>query len=345
MKALLYTKPFQLDYVDYPDPATGDDEVLVQVKACSICGSDVHGYTGTTGRRIPPLIMGHEASGIIASAGSNVKKWKRGDHVTFDSTISCGTCYFCRQGRINLCNNRRVLGVSCAEYRRNGAFADFVVVPQQILYKLPEGLAFEKAALAEPLSVAVHAINRTPVNADDTIVVIGAGMIGLLVVQALRSYGHSRIFAVDNDPDRIGLALKLGAAKGINSEKEDIVREVLQLTDGLGADVVFEAVGITSTVAAGINCLKKGGAISLIGNLAPNVEIPLQAVVTRELNLLGSCISAGEYPECLEMIASGAVNVDILISAVAPLSEGATWFKKLYEREPGLMKIVLVPGS
>ncbi len=344
MKVLLYTKPFQLDYVDYPDPEIGDDEVLVQVKACSICGSDVHGYTGTTGRRIPPLIMGHEASGIIAATGLNVSEWKKGDHVTFDSTISCGTCNFCRQGRINLCNNRRVLGVSCAEYRRNGAFADFVAVPQHILYKLPEGLAFEKAALSEPLSVAVHAINRTPLNTGDTIVVIGAGMIGLLLIQALRSYGHSRIIAVDNDPGRIGLAMNLGAARGLNSEKDDIIGEVFRLTDDMGADVVFEAVGITSTVAAGINCLRKGGAISLIGNLAPNVEIPLQAVVTRELNLYGSCISAGEYPECLNLIASGAVDVNILISAVAPLSEGASWFKRLHEREPGLMKVVLVPG-
>jgi len=345
MKALLYTKPFHLEYVDYPDPEIGDDEVLIQVKACSVCGSDVHGYTGTTGRRIPPLIMGHEASGIIAAAGSNVNSWKKGDHVTFDSTISCGTCYFCRQGRINLCNNRRVLGVSCAEYRRNGAFADFVIVPQHILYKLPEGLAFEKAALVEPLSVAVHAINRTPVNTGDTIVVIGTGMIGLLVIQALRSYGHSKIIAVDNDQDRIGLALKLGAAKGFNSGLEDVTGEVSRLTDGLGADVVFEAVGIAPTVVTGINCLRKGGAISLIGNLAPNVEIPLQAVVTRELSLYGSCISAGEYPACLEMIASGAVNVAILISAVAPLSEGAVWFKKLHDREPGLMKVVLIPGS
>ncbi|MBE0674366.1 MAG: galactitol-1-phosphate 5-dehydrogenase [Bacteroidales bacterium] len=345
MKALLYTKPFQLEYVDYPDPEIKDDEVLVQVKACSICGSDVHGYTGTTGRRIPPLIMGHEASGIIAAAGSNVNSWKKGDHVTFDSTISCGTCYFCRQGRINLCNNRRVLGVSCAEYKRNGAFADFVVVPQQILYKLPEGLAFEKAALAEPLSVAVHAINRTPVNTGDTIVVIGAGMIGLLVIQALRSYGHSKIIAVDNDQDRLDLALKIGATKGLNSDKDDVTGEVFQMTDSMGADVVFEAVGITPTVATGIKCLKKGGAISLIGNLSPNVEIPLQAVVTRELSLYGSCISAGEYPACLKMIAIGAVNMEILISAVAPLSEGAAWFRKLYEREPGLMKVVLIPGS
>jgi L-iditol 2-dehydrogenase len=345
MKALLYTKPFHLEYVDYPEPEMGDDDVLIQVKACSVCGSDVHGSTGTTGRRIPPLIMGHEASGIIAATGSSVSNWEKGDYVTFDSTISCGTCYYCRQGRINLCNNRRVLGVSCAEYRRNGAFADFVVVPQHILYRLPEGLAFEKAALVEPLSVAVHAINRAPVNTGDTIVVIGAGMIGLLVIQALRSYGHSKIIAVDNDQERIGLALKLGAAKGLNSESEDVTGEVIKMTSGLGADVVFEAVGITSTVVTGINCLKKGGAISLIGNLAPNVEIPLQAVVTRELSLYGSCIPAGEYPACLEMIASGAVNVDILISAVAPLSEGAEWFKKLHDREPGLMKVVLIPGS
>ena len=345
MKALLYTEPYHLKYVDYPEPEMAEDEVLVEVKACAICGSDVHGYTGTTGRRLPPLIMGHEASGVIAGIGSNVKGWKKGDRVTFDSTISCGTCFFCQKGQINLCNNRMVLGVSIPEYRRNGAFAEYVVVPKHILYALPEGLEFEKAALVEPLSVAVHAINRTPVKEKDRIVVIGAGMIGLLVIQALKAYGHKGIIAVDNDPERLKLALKLGAETGLRSDQDDVPAQIIKMTNNLGADVVFEAVGIGPTVTIAISSLRKGGSLSLIGNLAPTVEVNLQSIVTRELSLYGSCISAGEYPACLDMIASGAIDMDTLISAVAPLSEGAEWFKRLYDREPGLMKVVLVPGK
>ena len=172
-----------------------------QVKACGICGSDVHGMDGSTGRRVPPIIMGHEAAGVDrSSSGSDVGGWAEGDRVTFDSTIYCGQCCFCRQGRINLCDNRRVLGVSCDEYRQDGAFAEYVAVPRHILYRLPEGLAFRRAAMVEPLSIAVHAVGRMHARAWTTRPSsIGAGMIGLLVIQALRAAGCGRIIAVDID--------------------------------------------------------------------------------------------------------------------------------------------------
>lgn len=343
MKALVYTKPFQLEYVDYPDPVIGEEDVLVLIKACGICGSDVHGYKGTTGRRIPPVIMGHEASGVIVDSGKKVKGWKKGDRVTFDSTISCGSCYFCRKNQINLCNNRRVMGVSCEEYKQDGAMAEYLVVPQRILYLLPDGLEFEKAALVEPLSVAVHAINRTPVKPNDNIVVIGAGIIGLLVFQALKSYGHKDIIVVDTDQNRLNLAKKLGAGTVLNPDKLDVSSQISQMTNKLGADVVFEAVGIKPTVIICVNSLKKGGALTLIGNLAPVVDMPLQSIVTREISLYDSYISSGEYPLCLEMIANGAIDVDNLISEIKPLSEGAEWFKRLHEKQAGLMKVILTP--
>ncbi|HCC56989.1 MAG TPA: galactitol-1-phosphate 5-dehydrogenase, partial [Solibacterales bacterium] len=164
-------------------------DLLVQVKACGICGSDVHGYDGSTGRRVPPIVMGHEAAGVVAAVGREVKGYQPGDRVTFDSTVSCGHCFFCTRGQINLCDNRQVLGVSCGEYRRNGAFAEFVLVPQNIAYKLPDALAFEHAALIEAVSIAVHAANITPVELGDTAVVVGTGMIGLLALQAIRIAG------------------------------------------------------------------------------------------------------------------------------------------------------------
>src|SRR3989454_6984090 len=178
MKGLLLKQYMELEVADLPRPEIGPGDVLIRVGACGICGSDVHGLDGSTGRRIPPLVMGHEAAGVIAEAGCNVRDWKAGDRVTFDSTVSCGRCHFCRRGEINLCDNRQVLGVSCGDYRRNGAFAEYVSVPQNILYKLPDGLAFEQAAMIEAVSIAVHAVNLTPKSLGDTAVVVGAGMIG-----------------------------------------------------------------------------------------------------------------------------------------------------------------------
>jgi L-iditol 2-dehydrogenase len=345
MKALVLEDYHHLVYKDVPGPQMGPEDVLIQVKACGICGSDVHGLDGSTGRRIPPLIMGHEASGIITEVGEAVTGWRRGDRVTFDSTIYCGACHFCRQGAINLCDNRRVLGVSCDDYRQHGAFAEYVAVPGRILHRLPQELSFERAALVEALSIAVHAVERTPVSLNDTAVVVGSGMIGLLVIQALKVAGCGRIIAVDLDPGRLELACQLGADEGLNPDAVDVVTSVLARTAGRGADLAFEVVGITPTFKLATQCLKKGGSLALVGNLSPTTEFLLQLVVTRELTLYGSCSSRGEYPDCLDLIARGAINVDALISAVTPLAEGASWFQRLYDREPGLLKVILVPQA
>jgi threonine dehydrogenase-like Zn-dependent dehydrogenase len=343
MKALVLKAYKQFACEDVPTPKAGPSEVLVAVKACGICGSDVHGMDGSTGRRRPPIIMGHEAAGVISSIGSDVTGWVAGDRVTFDSTIYCGHCEFCRRGLINLCDNRRVLGVSCEDYRQNGAFAEFVAVPQHILYRLPDGLAFEHAALVEPFAIALHAIRRAPPTLNDTVVVVGVGMIGLALVQALSQAGCGRLVAVDIADEKLDLAAKCGATTTINSASEDVPAAILRLTQGLGADLAFEAVGVSATVDLTLRCLRKGGAATLVGNVTPKIEFPLQSTVTRELTIYGSCASQGEYPACLDMLARGALHAAPLISAVAPLAKGTTWFDRLYRREPGLLKVVLRP--
>ena len=343
MKALVLTEYNRLQYLDVPEPHVGPEDVLVEVKACGICGSDVHGLDGSTGRRVPPLIMGHEAAGVIVQVGDGVSGWQVGERVTFDSMISCGRCHFCRRGEINLCDHRRVLGVSCAEFRQDGAFARYVAVPQHIVYKLPEALSFERAALVEPVSVALHGVGRLPIRLGDTAVVVGTGMIGLLAVQALRAAGCGRIIVVDVDQRRLDLACRLGADEAISTKQSDAAAEILRRTGGRGADVALEAVGIAATVATAVRAVRKGGSVALVGNLAPQVELPLQAVVTREITLYGSCASAGEYPACLEMIARRAIDVDSLTSAVAPLAEGAEWFRRLRQGDEGLLKVILRP--
>lgn len=211
MKALVLKKYNEFVYEDVDDPQIKSEEVLVRVKACAICGSDVHGMDGSTGRRIPPVVMGHEASGVIEECGKNVVNFKRGDRVTFDSTIYCGKCHFCRQGLINLCDNRRVLGVSCGEYKLNGAFAEYVSVPQHILYPLPETVSYEQAAMVEPLSIAFHAVSRSNVTLNCSAVVVGAGMIGLLVIQLLKAAGCGRIIAIDLAQEKLEMAKQFGA--------------------------------------------------------------------------------------------------------------------------------------
>jgi L-iditol 2-dehydrogenase len=342
MKALVLEEYNRFAYKDVPDPEVGPGEVLIAVKACGICGSDVHGMDGSSGRRQPPIIMGHEAAGLIAEVGEVVEGWKPGQRVTFDSTIYCGTCWHCRRGEINLCDNRRVLGVSCDKYRRHGAFAEYVAVPSHILYALPEGVGFPQATMVEALSVVVHAVRRTPVQLNDSAVVVGAGTIGLLAVQVLKAFGCSPVIAADIDEGRLEWARRLGADALIDAGNAEVGLEVRKHA-ARGVDVAVEAVGVAASLQDAVAALRKGGSLTVIGNLKPSVEFPLQSVVTREISVNGSCASSGEYPTCLELIGRGAVDVDAMLSATAPLAEGAAWFQRLYQGQSDLMKVVLVP--
>lgn len=345
MKVLLLSQYRHLEIADAPVPTPAVDEVLIRVAACGICGSDVHGYDGSTGRRIPPIIMGHEAAGTIAAVGADVTGLCVGDRVTFDSTIYCGACSYCLRGEVNLCDRREVLGVSCSDYRRAGAFAEYIIVPQRIVYHLPDGLSFSEAAMLEAVAVAAHGVSLSRIAPSDTALVIGAGMIGLLTLQVLRAQGHARVLVADIDRSRLNLASELGATATVQGSGKELVAEVLRLTYASGVDVAIEAVGIDATVRAAVESVRKGGTVTLVGNLSPEVTLPLQKVVTRQIRLQGSCASAGEYPLAIDLVASGAVRVKPLITAVAPLEEGPRWFERLHSREPDLMKVVLAPGG
>lgn len=342
MKALVLTEYNRLTYQEVPIPSFNDNEVLVRVKACGICGSDVHGYDGSTGRRIPPIIMGHEASGVIEKLGAGVKGWSVGDRVTFDSTIYCSFCEYCMKGQVNLCGTRRVLGVSCEDYTQPGAFAEYVAIPAHILYKLPDNVSFNEATLVEPLSVALHAVNLCPRELNASVTVVGAGKIGLLIIQTLRATGYGKIIVVDRNEAHRDLALQMGADKVFDFGPEAI-EQIRAETKGEGTDIAIEAIGVDEAFQLSVQSVRKGGSVVLVGNVSPSVSFPMQYVVTRQLTLRGSCASAGEYPACLDMIARGSIKLDKIISATAPLSEGDAWFKKLYNREGNLIKVILNP--
>jgi L-iditol 2-dehydrogenase len=343
MQALVLTDYRKLQLTELDRPPLDAEDVLVRVAACGICGSDVHGYDGSTGRRKPPLVMGHEASGVVESVGEAASRSRIGQKVTFDSTLSCGRCDACRQGAINLCTSRRIFGVACDEFSQQGAFAEFVAVPERILHPLPDNLPLEHAAMIEPVAVALHAVDRVRILPSDRAVVVGSGMIGLLVIQSLRLAGCKEVFAVDVDPVRLELARELGATQTIDARRSDVVGDILELTGDRGVDIAMEVVGSDASIQTAIDCVRRGAQVGLVGNVSPEVRLPLQKVVARELTLLGSCASAGEYPRAIELVANGSIRVAPLISAVAPLADGPQWFERLYAREPGLMKVILKP--
>ena len=343
MKALELVGPSEFELVNKDTPRPAADEVLIRVKACGICGSDIHGANGSSGRRIPPIVMGHEAAGEVVQVGSDVSKYAAGDRVTFDSMVYCGECDYCQQRRTNLCDHRQVMGVSCDEFRRHGAYAEFVCVPERIVCPLPESISFDHAAFTEPVGVAVHAVNRANVKWGESAVVVGAGLIGLLVVQALRNAGCTTIIALDLVPQRLDLATKLGATHAMLATDENVVSKIHELTDGRGANHSFEVVGASGPVSIAIDGLRRGGTCVLVGNLAPEVTLPLQKVVTRELNVLGTCGIAHEVPESVDLISSGKINVEPLISARSSLEEAADWFAKLESGDQPWLKILVCP--
>ncbi len=343
MKALVLEKYNQLVYKDVPKPVIKNDEVLVKVMACGICGSDVHGIDGSTGRRIPPMIMGHEASGVILKTGTGVSGWKTGDRVTFDSTVYPLNDWFTLEGMYNLSDNREVLGVSPGSYKRDGAFAEFIAIPQHILYKIPVNVTFEQAAMVEAVAVALHSINISKIKTGDNCVVVGAGMIGIFILKLLKISGASRIIAIDSNPSRLEQAVISGADHAFLASEENLGEKISALTNNRGADISFEAVGKSESVNIAIDILRKGGKTVLVGNISAKIDFPLQKVVTRELSVLGSCAIRGEYETVLSMLENGNISVDDQISAVVPLSEGAAWFNKLYKKEEPLNKIILVP--
>ncbi len=344
MKAQVMHQYKQLTLEEIPQPnIESPHDIKVKILAAAICGSDVHGFDGSTGRRIPPVVMGHEGAGEVVEVGSAVQSFAPGDLITFDSTIYCRECGPCSRGEVNLCDNRKVLGVSCDEYNCNGIFAEYVVIPDYIAYHLPKSVSPVQAALTEPAAVAAHAIRITPMNLDETAVVIGTGVIGLLVIKILKASSCGMLIAMDTDPEKRKVALQCGADIALDPLNPHWLTDLSKATDGKMADHAFEAVGASSSIATAVDSVRKGGTVTLIGNVSPTVNFPLQKVVSRQLQVFGSCAIAGEYPLVIDMMARGKLDVSDLISEVRPLADAQECFERLYAKEAGLLKIVLQP--
>ena len=282
MRALLLVAERKLELVDQDLPVPGPGDALVRVRAVGVCGSDLHGYTGHTGRRIPPLVMGHEAAGEIAALGEDVEGWAVGDRVATQTVAGCGTCDRCLAGADNVCERRRIMGMTDP-----GAYAQYVVWPASYLVPLPEGMTYEQASLAEPLGVAVHAAALVPLEGR-SVFVAGAGPIGLLTVAEARARGAGTIVVSDLDASRLEAARRVGADHVLNAHDGDPAAAARALTGGSGVDVSFEAVGATEPVRQSIDATRNDGTVVWIGNNADRIEVGMQSIVTRGLSIRGA---------------------------------------------------------
>ena len=344
MKALVHTAPYRLEISDFPVPTLAPTDVLVRVKAVGICGSDVQGYTGTTGRRLPPIILGHEAAGIVEDAGADAPALPRGMRVAFDSTIFCNACEACDRGQYNYCPSREVLGVSIPGMKRHGAMAEFVRLPWWTLVPMPDHLSFTDAALLEPIAISLHAAARGAIAPGETVCIIGAGTIGLFLLQAALLRGAGRIMVFDVNEHRLRVARALGADIAVSPLDTDPSDVVHATTEGRGADVSFEVVGIAATLHQAIAATRIGGRVVLVGNLTRSIDLNIPDIVSRELTLRGTYCNAGEYRKAIGLVADGKIETTSIVSATLSLEQGPEAFDRLHGgQEPELIKIILHP--
>jgi 2-desacetyl-2-hydroxyethyl bacteriochlorophyllide A dehydrogenase len=336
MKVAIWYGGKDIKIKEVPIPKIKDKEVLVKVKAVSICGSDLHAYLGVSKRRFPPLVMGHEFSGVVEQIGNNVKAIKVGAKVVVEPVISCGKCKTCLNGRNNICENMELIGLHTP-----GAFAEYVKVPENKCHKLPENVSFEEASLVEPLAVAVHASRITAFEKKDKIGIIGSGTIGLMTLQIAKYNGVNNIFITDTLDYKLQLAKKLGATNIINVKNQDPVNKIL--TRG-GADVVFEAVGHQKTVQQALSMVNKGGKVTIIGMLESKMEIDMLDVTVKEIEIKGSYgYTTEDFKQALELISTKKVKVKPLITHIFALSDISKGFEILSKEAENVIKVVLKP--
>lgn len=340
MRALIYRGPWKMPLEDLEEPKPAEGQVVVEVQAAGICGSDVHGFTGKSGRRTPGIVMGHEFAGTISQVGGEIGEYKLDDEVVVMPLFSVAQA--ADPYPINMSPHRRLTGMD-----EHGAYAQRVAVRASQLFRKPAALSWQRAALCEPLAVTLHAARITPVNPMDKVAVIGAGPIGLLAMLSARLKGAGTIIVTDRSAHRLELAEELGADAVINVGPEDAPGDtaaaILAMTGG-GVDVAFEAVGISSTAQQSVAATRNGGNITWIGNNARMIEVDMQSIVTREMSVRGSYgFDETDFAAAIEVLASGRLNADPLVEKTAPLEDGPELFRSLAAGECELAKIILKP--
>lgn len=325
-----------LEEVEIPQINSG--KVLIEVKVCGICGSDIHTYKGTNVFTHPPVVLGHEFSGIVSEIDSGAKNFKKGERVTVEPNVVCGKCYNCRNGRYNICRNVKVIGGGGYD----GAFAEYVVVPEDRLLRLPEEMDFEEGALIEPAAVAVHAIRVSRQRIGDRVAVLGAGPIGLLVMQVARLAGAKEIVITDSLDYRLEKALELGADRVINPACANVVEAIKKDYGTEGIDLVYDCVGAERTIFEAIQIARKGTRIILVGVPEKRIGVDLALVNDRELELIGSMMYVKEdFLTAQDLIETGKVKVKSLVTHHFRLKEVERAFELLLSEKDRVVKVLL----
>lgn len=331
----------QVACLEWPEPDPGPGMVKIRVAATGICGTDLHIYRDEFPSR-PPVVLGHEFSGEVVAVGPGVEHIRPGDRVMSELPVApCGRCRYCKTGRVNLCIDRRGLGWSA-----DGSFAEYMVASEPMLHRVPDNLDDEEAALCEPLAVAVHGVTElTGVRACDVVYVSGPGPIGLLVAQVAKAEGAVVVLGgTTADQGRLAVGRELGIARVLNVEEEDPVALVREMTDGLGADVVFECSGAEPAAAQGLHALRKGGRYTQMGLFGRPVRLDLDQVVVKEVRMQGVYSSTWRaWDRALRLACQGRVRLRPLISHRFPLKEWRRAFELLWRREG--LKVLLLPGA
>jgi len=316
---LYSSKDVRIEQREIPDVKTG--EVLVRIKAVGICGSDLEYFkNGRIGKFIveEPLILGHESAGDVVKIASDVCDLKVGDRVALEPGVGCGECIYCKTGKYNICPNVKFMATPPID----GSFAEYVAFPAKNVFKIPDNMSYEEAALMEPLSVALNATKRGNIRPGDKVIILGVGTIGLLVTQMSKVRGATEIVVSDVIKSRLSVARQLGATTAIDVNNKNIEKEINKLFSGLRADVAFEACGAAATVQQAIRVVKPGGKVVLIG-LANIEHIPIDTteVIFNELSIKGSMRYANTYPRGIDLVSKGYVNVKSLITHKFSLDE------------------------
>ncbi len=339
MRALVYHAPRRIRLENSDDPECGSDEILIQVSNCGICGSDIHGYLGYSERRTAsiPLIMGHELSGRIMETGNRVTgELAVGQRVVVQPQISCGRCRACQSGLANICPKMQILGIE-----RAGGFADFISVPSDRVFPLPDNVSDAQATLVETLAVQVHLFRCMTRPLLRTVAIWGAGAQGLFAVQLARLGGASQVIVTDLDEKRLQLAEEMGATCTVEVGKDDMLQTVLRLSEGWGAELAIDAVGSPAVRKEAAAALAPGGTLGLVGLGKGETTIDFLPVVNRELILRGSyCYTDDDFLRALELISSGQIEVASMINEI-PLDEGKACFERLASGASDWTKVVL----
>jgi len=339
MKAVIWLGPREMRMQDMADPVPGADEVVLQVRAVGICGSELAGYLGQNSLRVPPLVMGHEFTGDVIACGADVTHLSPGDRVVVNPLVSCGTCTYCRSGAANLCPRRQLIGV-----HRPGAFAERVAVSAANCYPVPDALSPVTASLAEPLACGVHAARIGGVQPGTTVSIIGAGPIGLMCIAACVQAGGDVQLVVDRHPDRLSTATSWGAGATYNARADDPVDAARQALGGRGVDVVIDAVGSTDARRAAVAAVRPGGTVVFLGLHEAESAVQGNAIVRSEVRIIGSFSSTpAAFAESVAMLARGDVCATPDWLEERPLDACADSFNQLIDDPSGIAKIVLRP--